>query len=507
MPIAISPVPYPVPSTGWTVFTPSPDSRVVYCSTSGNDANSGLSPSRPKQTLLAARNLLRPGMPDWLLLKKGDTWEDENFGNMEVAGILLRGRSATEPMLISSYGTGARPRINTGDTPVIDITSFQPFLYCAIVGIHMNADTYDGVSGGSTAIRVTNASMQYVLVEDCKIENWFRAISFGQATELKIRRNVICDIRRANTQIHGIYISSASTVLVEGNYFDNMQFAAPNVLSPAATTEEDTSGVSFRDNIFTRCGSDAISMRGGGTATRNFIYQAGCGIRFGIHQTLVPSVIQGIPASASDNIILDTHGLSTERAGMFFRNILGGTIQGNIIARCDDTGGQSFYLHGDGWRVRNLGFHLNVCYGFKGPVRVNGTQSTHVQNVLFDTTQVQEPGNAPIFDAQSDAVCLGFSSGQNEFWGAGAETTWFEVGASTGNLAFYKTKVQGDSTSTANQVAYADTDRDLADYMAFLGTGTTIQDFIDACRAQEREVWNQELEASAILEYFRLAFT
>src|SRR3989338_1091043 len=84
---------------GWTVFTPSPDTRIIYVSSSeGNDLNDGLSPQTPKQTISAGKALLRDTYPDWLLLKRGDMWYET------LDGWKISGRSADEPMLISSYG-------------------------------------------------------------------------------------------------------------------------------------------------------------------------------------------------------------------------------------------------------------------------------------------------------------------------------------------------------------------------------------------------------------------
>ncbi|PWU20954.1 MAG: hypothetical protein C5B49_03440 [Bdellovibrio sp.] len=51
---------------------------------------------------------MRDGYPDWLLLKKDDVWTGESFG-----GLCAPGRSMTEPAIISSYGTGARPLVKT----------------------------------------------------------------------------------------------------------------------------------------------------------------------------------------------------------------------------------------------------------------------------------------------------------------------------------------------------------------------------------------------------------
>src|SRR5262245_41145774 len=100
-------------SDGWTVFTASSDTRVIYVSSSaGNDSNDGLSQSTPVKTLFKGVSLLRNGYPDWLRLKKGDSWTNESFSQYsanEYGAFCKSGRSPTEPMLISSYGTGARP--------------------------------------------------------------------------------------------------------------------------------------------------------------------------------------------------------------------------------------------------------------------------------------------------------------------------------------------------------------------------------------------------------------
>ena len=86
---------------GWTSVTPSSDTHIIYVSSStGSDANNGLSPSTPVKSLLAGISLLRSGMPDWLLLKRGDTWQ-ESLG-AEAGRWVKSGRSAQEPMLVSA---------------------------------------------------------------------------------------------------------------------------------------------------------------------------------------------------------------------------------------------------------------------------------------------------------------------------------------------------------------------------------------------------------------------
>jgi hypothetical protein len=94
---------------GWTIVTPSDDTRTIYVSSSvGDDRNNGFSPKRPVKTLAHGKSLLRNGKPDHLLLKRGDRFK------AGVGILTVSGRSPDEPILIGTYGKGDRPVINSG---------------------------------------------------------------------------------------------------------------------------------------------------------------------------------------------------------------------------------------------------------------------------------------------------------------------------------------------------------------------------------------------------------
>ena len=62
-------------AAGWTVVTPASDTQVIYVSSStGSDANDGLSQGSAVQTLTRGKVLVRDGFADWMLLKRGDTF-------------------------------------------------------------------------------------------------------------------------------------------------------------------------------------------------------------------------------------------------------------------------------------------------------------------------------------------------------------------------------------------------------------------------------------------------
>ena len=68
-------------ANGWTTFTPSSDTRIIYVSSStGSDSNNGLSQNAAVATIDKGLSLIRDGSADWLLLKAGDTWVNQEIG-------------------------------------------------------------------------------------------------------------------------------------------------------------------------------------------------------------------------------------------------------------------------------------------------------------------------------------------------------------------------------------------------------------------------------------------
>src|SRR5215471_13342151 len=85
-------------TNGFTVFPDFPTTQTYYVSTSGSDSgNNCQTQNSPCQTIATGMSKLRNGFPDKLLLKKGDTWTDEQFGQVAVSG-----PSSCQPILIGA---------------------------------------------------------------------------------------------------------------------------------------------------------------------------------------------------------------------------------------------------------------------------------------------------------------------------------------------------------------------------------------------------------------------
>ena len=188
----------------WTVITPSGTwkdgyggsypasgtSMLVYVSHSTGHTIAGGgtgSHTNPLLTLAEAYSLLRDGQPDWILLKKGDTWTDE------IIFPLTHGLNSNEPQVITSYSStgvdATHPRgTGTGNRPILAVTTTPGASPCvigsdapgrtlsqgpvAIIGIEVNGGgpsiAGTGIDGG---IRLIGKPGTFVLIEDCYIHD------------------------------------------------------------------------------------------------------------------------------------------------------------------------------------------------------------------------------------------------------------------------------------------------------------------------------------------------
>jgi hypothetical protein len=318
-------------ATGWTTITPSGTwnsgysattpvgtSNVIYVAAAptGNDSNPG-TPASPIATLSQAALLVRNGSPDWVLLRKGDTWTDAaaNF----TGAATKSGLGENDPMVIASYSpTGidtAHPRgTAAGARPVLHFTSNfgQPFGnygtlysqdYIAIIGIEINS------GNANFNMYWEGCWIHWVLIEDCKLYDSSTDLFSLQATNDTTQANIgagleyhVCHkafVRRniffrttANNQ--GVLCSAVSQKWV---FEENIvhQACDPTVntvhnwyfggFSPDARFVPTNTGVlsycNAGGNINTLDGVGASHFRSGGNILDNLFYNCQLGIDFG----------------------------------------------------------------------------------------------------------------------------------------------------------------------------------------------------------------------------------
>jgi hypothetical protein len=276
---------------GWTVFEKSPATQIIYASAEGNDDWTGLAPSRdgvagPKRTLGAAIRAMRPGHADWVLLRRGDTFEGG-------ASLRVSGLSMNEPVLIASYGPETKRPVVQGGVFLND----GPQENFVIAHIQLNE--------GFAAVQ----SARNVLVEGCFFQGAAGIAASGANvahSNWLIRRNVLS---RSND--NGFYFYGVSGLLVEENVLYR-----PSTLAGANhgmyITRSGNSDVVTRGNILylDKPHGNAIMQRAGGLSEGNVVGGTGWNaISFGACNdegggTCLPPVT----AQARGNLIVERRG-------------------------------------------------------------------------------------------------------------------------------------------------------------------------------------------------------
>jgi hypothetical protein len=117
---------------GWVQLDADNADRIVFVSSSqGDDANDGLSQSRPVRSISRGKQLMRNGRADWLLLKRGDVFH-EPLGQWNMSGA-----SSDRKMVIGAYGSGRRPEIRPHGADLMNLGS--GVRHIAFTSLHAHA--------------------------------------------------------------------------------------------------------------------------------------------------------------------------------------------------------------------------------------------------------------------------------------------------------------------------------------------------------------------------------
>jgi hypothetical protein len=511
---------------GWTTFAPSSDSLVVYVSAStGDDQNDGLSESTAKETISAGLALMRHGFPDWLLLRKGDTFPATDVPSGGYKWI-ASGRSPTEPQLFSSFGPlgTARPLIQTAGKPALRCSAggdSPPVLeHVAVVGLEFSALPRDVATSTPTGVRL-QMNMDDFLLEDCKITNFGDGITAqltgGALHGIKIRRNVIANCYAGDgSHAQGIYCDEVVDLLIEENVIDHGGWVEnvpgsnpPDIFKHAIYIQGDAQGVTVRGNILSNPSSHGLQMRSGGVANDNLFLR-----------NAVALLMAG-DGEARGNVILDGKDIDAglpRRQALHIQNVDDGVlVSHNIIANSTpvssskaisivplDEGGGS--LHG----TSNATIEHNVVFNWGGEaldVRDFASPPVEYQNITIRNNQFQNfVDPQELVQHQSTNTPAETTMSNNRYYSSQTPTpAWMRVGTIDYSLSSYLNLV-GDTTSSAMQVPFPDPLATIGTYNASLGGIPTHDAFIAEALLQSKDNWRPHYTARAAIAYFRAGF-
>jgi hypothetical protein len=526
-------------ASGFTVVTPEGNSRVVYVSSSmGNDANDGLSPAAPVQTLDHAESLLRDKSGDQMLLARGDVWH-EPLGDWTKSG-----RSADQPIVIGAYGpAGARPRLETGTGNAFSIQSpsanvkhlvIQGVALVASARVPGSPDFLPDTDGGN-GLRILSR-VDDLLVEDCFIQAYNENVLLqdfnGPQSNVTVRRSVVVDAYSTDDgHSQGLYAYGVSGLLLEGNLFDHNGWSETVPNAPATMYNHNiylsstNSGVVVRDNVIANASSHGLQARSGGRVENNVFIDNPIGMSFGLVRgaTVTPGGVSGV---VNGNVFLGTRTINGAGRGngMEIGNIRANiptVVSNNIFADANVAAGKDYALTlsypGDGADngeqaagINDLTVQGNVVYRWSKGIRFDtgfvpgGTGRTALNRVTIRANDFQQVLNERLLahDSPLDPAQEKWEANRYDAT-AGDEGEIFVGGK---GITPEKWTASHEPTAAEVRAAYADPDR-TADTYASVTTGVPSRAILLAeLRASSSQYWRPQFTAGAMVVYVRGGF-
>lgn len=507
--------------------------------------------TRPFLTISAGLAATRDTYGDRLWLRKGDT-----FTPGAIIVLTHGGVSSVRPFIIGSYGSGARPIIDTGSDNGIMFQYQHHNSHVWIMGLRLTSSTWNGDTGSAgdecSGIFLLWSATD-ILVEDCYLDHQKTGIAIfpssiasgetGNFTDIRIRGNVFTDqfgVRNGAgvTQTsQGIFFGAeivggsvehyCDGVVIEWNIFDHCGWLEPSENANAILNWYRHSGyitngcqnITLKNNIIMR--GDGVMMRSGGSIQGNFFYN--------IYASVIGKGVDPEPAGVTmtyfNNVAIDSRDILDNNSvnvpggyGIDMNNILSGSIHDNIFANnVNGTGPNAISASSPqsqgqtGTRVfHDLNVYNNIVYNWGGicfDVRVSGTDVVPTGSAIYNNVFENTADTHYLFSNDTISAIAGLSSSGNKFHSNASSGNWFRVASTNYNLATWMTLfTPDDTTSTSGHTSYADPSRTVATYNSSIGGAGTIAAFVAACRAQSKDTWDNRYTAPALNTYIREGF-
>ncbi|WP_319409042.1 hypothetical protein [uncultured Desulfosarcina sp.] len=530
----------PKNAQGWTIFTPSSDSRIMYVSASGNDStgqiynstsfSDSFNPSDEAAfaTYAAAYANARNGYPDWILFKRGETF------TQDINGSIRNGRSSTEPFVIGAYGaSGNSPTIKTS----AKTTALNSWLRSnvAVFGLDFYSYTRNpmdfgyisgsNVSGVSFLTMTSNAVLKNILLEGCKFRFYADGLNIqaydGTIENLKVRRCILLDNYSGGaSHAQGAFVRGFD-IYFEGCVFDHNGWYSQagsggigeaTVFNHNIYAADFPSGI-FRNNILMRASSigsliKSNSTKGGvGVEVDNNLYldnEVGLSLTTESNPgdwqwenvSIINNVFSNIGRSQQTNRTLswylDYGGVDT---GIIANNLLINQENSSLSGH----GINLFDYQKDVTVSGNVIYNLQNCEG----LNFDDAKGVNISGVTFQNNKIQIPTNSGYtVNAEYDLGDTVFSG--NQFYSSKSDGTRFRLIGVNKTDSEWASATSDDSNIT--QVSFPDNTRDVDTYMGSIGGTATIEGFITAMRAQDRFSWDPRLEADAVNAWIRAGF-
>jgi hypothetical protein len=510
------------PEAGWTDFPESADTQKVYVSSSGGDDNNdGLSEAKAVKTIAKGKSILRAGMPDRLLLKRGDVW-NEPLGTWSKSG-----KSATEPLVVSTYGTGERPLLKTGNKGALYAASNTTVNYVAFIGLHLYAHTRNPDDGafvgpeGEEGVRWL-ANTDGLLFEDMYVQFYEGPNFTVQGTvpntnsikNVKLRRNVIADSYNTTGHSQGIYAQQVTNLLIEENLFDHNGWhdkvggAEKTIFNHNMYINATCDGLVVLNNISVRAASHGLQARPGGTVSGNLFVDDPIALSFGLVLGSDPKA-GGVTGEVSDNIILSSADIDPvdlpRGMGMQLGNIQSAIIENNIIAHDKSAKpyGNAIDFSNNGVGIHNLTVQNNIIYDWRGNLRFDS--AANYLAVRIKGNFIQAPNDPTLLATFTGGISSEITFEDNVWASSNPEASWFSVANKNQSFSQF-TAASGETGGTSKVVTYASPELKISDYNKSIGGAADFYAFLAEARKQARGHYLYEYTTAAPMAFIRDGF-
>ncbi len=551
----------PLDAQGWTVFTPSTDTRIIYVSSSdGNDASAETytsaqvnDPFNPPasiktyKTVAEARKQLRDNHPDWILFKRGDVWYEQLIRNFKHSG-----RSADKPMLFGAYGDLSldRPMFKTGESLCISTSNNglsdggnDYSNYLAFVSLHAYANErnpndpeYTGSKTTGDAGCVWARRADGILLEDMKFDFYKTNLVFqtqwagGELTmkNLTFRRCVITDAYKESAHTQGMFIRNSEDVLIEENVFDYngwregvFHVMYDRLLGHNIYVQYQNGPGTFtiQNNIFTRASSHGVQLRSGGILNGNYFARnplhsfnrgdfRSCINNDNVYQESV-DIVDGNGLLAERGMALDLFDLHPDYNHECKRNIISNDLSGaknSYAIRLSDYSaaimGQPETNYKEDWPsyAYNLTIEDNIVYNHRRGIHI---LSDSAEDITVKNNIIQNPDfDNTVMEEISSGNHTNMVFSGNKYYSGASANGFFKRGRTFMGFSQWASAT-GDSGSKVEQLAFPNPGRTSADYAASLGFNRSFDAFITEARKQRKGYWRTAFTSSAINNYIR----
>lgn len=537
----------PKDSNGWTIFTPSSDSRIMYVTADGNDSTATVytnsnhpdwsNPQNPSGTIntfatyAAAYANARDGYPDWILFKRGDTF------TQTIGDRIHNGRSVTEPFLVGAYGSsGASPILKTGTGRAFYWMGNKAWVSVSGIAFYAHTRDPDGVdyagTNGEGAVwflaQTIGEKIQGILIEGCSFRFYNGGIAIlgnGDVIDgVTLYRNRVLDAYTpSGGNCQGMFAYRVNNLILKESIFDHNGWyskAGSGDIGEASMFGHNSYiheciGVLMEGNIFTRAASSSNKFRSdtdhgeqniivnnnlnvGGETGYAFNGEGGFATQF-VNVSVTGNVLANLGYPQPTN--------RTLAWGFELNGIETANLSGNYIIDQTDVALDNSYGILTNNLLTNATINNNVFYNFRwahGLLIQDPAPVSTISNVTFSGNKIQIPTDAG-YTINSDYNTAGkWTFSGNQYYSSRGTGNRYRLNGSDVTLATWQSATGDDSIF--EQVEFPDPSRNITSYMTSIGEISTLDAFFAAIRNQDRYNWDSRLNAGQINNYIKAGF-